>query len=252
MKPGSIARDAPPVLAVTLAVGLAHALGLRDSWWAAISAFVIVQSDSDGSMPRGILRVVGTACGAQQPVRMAGGTRADDEVHVDLRLAQRHAMPGGIAVAVMAALFCWHDLHALAQAMVTAIAVLIVPPGASSAAQARRRMLQRLAGCLLAAALGLAMLPFVGGHPLACQLTLCAGVWLGARMQASGGQWRYAAIQFTVAFLMVFVQDSGWHAHVEAAAGRFAGIAIGVALMTTVLLSIDGIRAISRGARHAQ
>ena len=184
---------------------------------------------------------------AVQTVRKPGGTRAHDEVHLDLRLALQQAMPGGIAVAVMAALFCWHDLHALAQAMVTAIAVLIVPPGASPAAQARRRMLQRLAGCLLAAALALALLPLVGGHPLACQLTLCAGVWLGARMQARSGQWRYAAIQFTVAFLMVFVQDGGWHADLEAACGRFAGIAIGVALMMTVLISIDGIRAAAAG-----
>jgi hypothetical protein len=122
---------------------------------------------------------------AGRPVRMAGGTRVDDEVHFELRLALQQAMPGGIAVAVMAALFCWHDLHALAQAM------------------------------------------------------------------ARSGQWRYAAIQFTVAFLMVFVQDGGWHADVEAASGRFAGIAIGVALMMTVLISIDGIRAAAAGRGDA-
>jgi uncharacterized membrane protein YccC len=263
------------VMGVAAWAGLFAALALRHAyaWTLLIVTFVMVMCEgrsTTGALAAfaalrtanvivGVLAAVAVATlrnamlrgrRGPSPAHGAALPRVGNEVQVDPGHALRHAMPGAIAVAIMAALWCWHDMHALAQGMVTAIAVLIVPPHAMSAAEAKGRMLQRLAGCLLAAALALALLPIVGGHPLACQVALCAGVWLGAHMQARSARWRYAAIQFTVAFLMVFVQDGGWHADVQAAVARFAGIATGAALTMAVLLSLDGVRATLRDVRR--
>jgi uncharacterized membrane protein YgaE (UPF0421/DUF939 family) len=51
-------------LAVALAATIALALRVDAVWWAAISAFVSVQTSAPASLRRGILRIVGTAIGA--------------------------------------------------------------------------------------------------------------------------------------------------------------------------------------------
>src|ERR1700712_3727869 len=53
-----------PVLSVAMAVAAAHALGLHDAWWAAITAFMVMQANFGASLYRGLLRVVGTVVGA--------------------------------------------------------------------------------------------------------------------------------------------------------------------------------------------
>jgi len=52
------------VCAVSLAVAAAHALGLADTWWAAISAFVLPDASWRGSLLRAVLRIIGTLGGA--------------------------------------------------------------------------------------------------------------------------------------------------------------------------------------------
>ncbi|MEJ8857742.1 FUSC family protein [Variovorax robiniae] len=57
-------QAARPLLWVLIAVTTAHALGLHDAWWAAITAFMVMQADFGASFNRGVLRIVGTLCGA--------------------------------------------------------------------------------------------------------------------------------------------------------------------------------------------
>jgi uncharacterized membrane protein YccC len=52
------------VASVTLAVLACHALGLADSWWAAISAFTVMQAGWRATLARAGLRVLGTVAGA--------------------------------------------------------------------------------------------------------------------------------------------------------------------------------------------
>jgi uncharacterized membrane protein YccC len=51
-------------LAVALAATIALALRVDAVWWAAVSAFVSVQTSAPASLRRGVLRIAGTAIGA--------------------------------------------------------------------------------------------------------------------------------------------------------------------------------------------
>jgi len=313
------------VWAVSLAVAAAHALGLADAWWAAITAFVVPDATLRGSLARGGLRMLGTVGGAALGVLAGSILRLDGAMFVVLmtvsawaglylahtqrysyawvlgivtfvmvvceawtargqlmhfalercanvavgilasllveglwwmwrrspaepgsgaasaasrRVAALHALQGAIAVGLFALVLTLHGLQSFAQAMVTALAVLIVPLGADAGQahpQVRQRMVLRLAGCTLAALLALGLLPLLQGRPLACQLALALGVVAGAWAQQAVPAWRYAALQFTVAFMMVFVQDRGWTVHPQAALARLAGIGAGVGLMLVVM-----------------
>jgi len=320
------------VCAVSLAVAAAHALGLADSWWAAITAFVVPDASLRASLARGGLRILGTIAGAALGallgsaialqgalfvVLMAASTWAglylahtrrfsyawvlgivtfvmvlceawmargqllpfalercanvavgvlaslaveaawaarrwrpgpaaaatqpaasDPASAASRQAAALHALQGAIAVGLFAIVLAMHRRQDLAQAMVTALAVLIVPLGADAQQahpQVRQRMLLRLAGCVVAVLLALALLPWLQGRPLACQLALALGVAAGGWVQQRVPAWRYAAIQFTVAFMMVFVQDSGWTVQPQAAMARLAGICVGVGLTFVVM-----------------
>lgn len=316
-----------PVLSVALAVAAAHALHLNDAWWAAISAFTVMQADFRASAWRGLHRIVGTACGAILGVALgpavsgepvffvllmslaaaaglyaalrfrysyawvlalvtfsmvaceAFSARAGLEAFAVARAANVgvgtlacvfvaglaawrsgpatpasaaaphtpptprdaawHALQGALAVAVLATLGALHDLQAFAQATVTTMAVLIVPfaPGARNAtASVVQRMVQRLAGCGVAGALAFALLPLLDGRPLWCQLALALGVWGGAWFQQHTLRYGYAATQFSVAFLLVFVQDEGWTLDAGPTFHRLVGVFAGIAALSLVLL----------------
>lgn len=319
-------RAAGAVCAVSLAVAAAHALNLSDTWWAAITAFVVPDASLRGSLTRGVLRILGTLCGAALGVLLGTAFQLDGALFVVLigvatwaglylahtqrfsyawllfiitfvmvlceawtargelvhfalercanvavgivaslvvegafalalrrphapakagaasaatrRAAALHALQGAIAVALFALLLTWHQLQPLAQAMVTALAVLIVPLGVDAQEahpHVRQRMVLRLGGCAVAVLLALALLPLLEGRAIACQLALALGVAAGGWVQHRVPAWRYAAIQFSVAFIMVFVQDRGWTVHPEAALARLAGIVVGVVLMLVVM-----------------
>lgn len=343
-----------PVLSVAMAVAAAHALGLHDAWWAAITAFMVMQANFGASLYRGLLRVVGTLGGAAlgfvagppmalHPVafvavlgavawgglfaalllrhsyawvlalvtfimvmcealslsgsastttalgpfaleRVANivlGTLACivvaglTELHPRLawsslpvsfsptpasganhRLAAFHALNGAVAVALLAIIALLYDVRSFSQAMVTTLAVLVVPLGATASgavgtidatgsahastsidptASVLHRMAQRFAGCAAAGALAFALLPLLDGKPVWCQLVLALGLWAGAWAMRGTFRWPYAATQFSVAFLMVFVQDRGWNVDTGPAAQRLLGVFAGIAVLTLVI-----------------
>ncbi|MGJ7507791.1 FUSC family protein [Variovorax sp. GT1P44] len=348
-----------PVLSVAMAVTAAHALGLQDTWWAAISAFVVMQEDFGASLYRGVLRIVGTLAGAgigfvlgpalaghpvafvllmavaawgglfaalvfkhsyawvlalvtfvmvmcealnlradlagfalervaniglgtvacvavaglterrfiaalswrRRPSPQAGSAASPgpappaQSAPPDRRTAALHALHGACAVALLAVFVLLQELSAFPQALVTAIAVLVVPVGANvdeAQESVTNRMVQRFAGCLLAGAIAIALLPLIEQRPLWCQLVLGIGVWLGAYLQAGAASVRYMAVQFSVAFLMVFVQDGGWTVHDGPALLRLGGVFAGIVSLSLVLFASSLIRkaAARSPARH--
>jgi uncharacterized membrane protein YccC len=337
--PPSAVAALRPVLSVAIAVAAAHALGLHDTWWAAISAFMVMQADFGASAYRGALRVVGTLCGAglalllappvahhplvfvllmsvaawaglfmalvyrysyawllalvtfvmvmcealgpqtglgdfalqrianvvvgtlacivvaglterrlvaallrrEAPAASAAGAAAPQPpsgANVERRDAALHALQGAIAMALLSTVVCIWTLRSFPQGMVTAIAVLVVPLDADAPDPHRsvmQRMAQRFAGCLIAGVLAFALLPLLEGRALWCQLALGLGVWAGALLQAGPVRTRYMAVQFIVAFLMVFVQDRGWTIDAGPALERLGGVFAGVASLAVVL-----------------
>lgn len=329
-----------PAVSVVIAVAATHALGMQDTWWAAISAFIVMQESLSASLRRGLHRIVGSAFGAAlgyglgplvggHPLifvplmgvltwaglfaaltsrydyawvlalvtfvmvmcesvgphqdlgffafeRMANvmvGTGAcvlvaivielalrstQDQapgtavrmpgpkpgVPVDPREAVVHALPGAMTVALLAAAVGAFDLGALMQGMVTTVAVMIVPldrrAGEPNVLVASR-MLQRVAGCLLAGALAFALFPLIGTMTVLCQAALCAGMLGATIVEMRIPRLRYGAIQFTIAFIMVFVQDSGWTVDERAAVERLAGILIGTVVLYVFFRLVQGM-----------
>jgi len=339
-------KDFPPLLtfgptaSVAIAVAAAHALGMSETWWAAISAFIVMQESFRASALRGLHRIVGSAAGAafgyglgsaiadqalifvpamgllswaglyaaltsrygyawvlalvtftmvmcqavspspdlaayatERMANVALGTGAcvlvaglfelglrlttDDRPQAasntpepapggpaDRRQAILHALPGGISVTMLAAAVGAFDLGALTQGMVTTVMVMVVPLDRRSGEPTvlvTSRMLQRVVGCLLAGAVAFALLPLMQHQPGLCQFTLCAGVMAATIVELRYPRLRYGAIQFTIAFIMVFVQDQGWGVHDEAAFQRLSGILVGTLVLYAVFRLVHRI-----------
>jgi uncharacterized membrane protein YccC len=160
----------------------------------------------------------------------------------------------GLAIAIVASLISVFHLPGFAQAMVTAIALLILPANALAERHTSavvERIVQRLLGCLLAGVLGVGLLPVMKGEVLPCMLVLSAGVWLGCHVQTGIEGASYIGRQFTVAFIMVFVQDHQWSADPAPALMRLCGIAIGAVVLTCVMLAFRAMP-FAREARKAE
>ncbi|MYZ45896.1 FUSC family protein [Schauerella aestuarii] len=150
------------------------------------------------------------------------------------------SVQSALAVAILATLTYSLNLPGFAQAMVTAIAVLILPAGAPAHDMRRpitEKMMHRLLGCLLAGALGIALLPLMQGQVVLCMLALSFGVWIGCHVQTGQEGASYVGRQFTIAFIMVFVQDHQWSADPVPALMRLSGILAGIVVITAVVLA---------------
>jgi hypothetical protein len=329
------------VLSVVLSVLLANKLHLSDTWWAAISAFVVTQTSWSDSLQRAVQRMLGTALGAclgtlvgpwigDRPwlfipvmgliggtavyrgnhsraayawllggitalmvtfeAHLLGSTRATATFAL-LRLAEvavgtlscvvvagvfdlglrwsarkgtltavpsvpsavtslpqvalRHVgtvlgVQGALAMAILAALTYELRMPGLMQGMVTVVAVLILPRAALAVPGHRpvvEKMAHRLIGCLLAGALGLALLPLTRGAAIPCLIALSFGVWVGCHVQTGLKGATYIGRQFTIAFIMVFVQDHGWSADPGPALTRLSGILAGIVVLAVVMLT---------------
>lgn len=156
----------------------------------------------------------------------------------------RLGIDAGLAVSIVAVLVYVLHLPGFAQAMVSAIALLILPADAlatRSTPAVLERMAQRLLGCLLAGVLGVGLIPLMNGAVLPCMLALSAGVWIGCHVQTGAEGASYVGRQFTVAFIMVFVQDHHWSADPKPALMRLSGILIGVIVLGCVMFAVRAL-----------
>jgi hypothetical protein len=149
-------------------------------------------------------------------------------------------LQGVLAIAILAALAYVLHVPGFAQAMVTAIAVLILPaglPADRTQQPVMEKMVQRVAGCLLAGSLGVALLPLMQGQVILCMFALSVGVWIGCHVQTGREGASYVGRQFTIAFIMVFVQDHHWSADPVPALMRLSGILTGIVVLAGVMLA---------------
>ena len=165
---------------------------------------------------------------------------------------KRLAMQSGLSIAILTALAYVLNLPGFAQAMVTTVAVVALP-AASIADDATRpvleKMVQRLVGCLLAGVIAVALLPLLRGETIPCMIALALGVWAGCHLQTGKEGASYVGRQFTIAFIMVFVQDHQWSADPKPALLRLAGILTGVVVIGGVMLATA--RRADGATRHA-
>ncbi|QCP51759.1 FUSC family protein [Trinickia violacea] len=153
---------------------------------------------------------------------------------------KRLAMQAGVSIAILTALAYVLNLPGFAQAMVTTIAVVVLPAASivdDTIRPVLEKMVQRLAGCLLAGVIAVALLPVLRGETIPCMIALALGVWVGCHLQTGKEGASYAGRQFTIAFIMVFVQDHQWSADPKPALLRLAGILTGVVVIGGVMLA---------------
>jgi uncharacterized membrane protein YccC len=149
-------------------------------------------------------------------------------------------LQGAVTIVILAALTYVLHLPGFAQAMVTAIAVLVLPAGVPADATSQpvmQKMVQRVAGCLFAGVLAVALLPLMQGQAVFCMLALSVGVWIGCHVQTGREGASYVGRQFTIAFIMVFVQDHHWSADPAPALLRLSGILGGIVVLAAVMLA---------------
>ncbi|WP_315130619.1 FUSC family protein [Achromobacter marplatensis] len=149
-------------------------------------------------------------------------------------------MQAALAIALLAAATYFLDMPGFAQSLVTAIAVLMLPAGKlvdGTRQPIIEKMVQRVIGCLLAGALGMALLPVTQGQAVLSMLVLSLGVWTGCHVQSGPQGASYVGRQFTIAFIMVFVQDHQWANDPMPALLRLSGILSGIAVLAAVMLA---------------
>ncbi|CAB3763278.1 FUSC family protein [Paraburkholderia humisilvae] len=150
----------------------------------------------------------------------------------------------GLSIAIIAALTYTLNLPGFAQALVTTIAVMVLPAASLTSRDQRpvvQKMVQRVTGCLIAGALGIALLPLMNGKEIPCLIALSCGVWIGCHVQSGSQGASYVGRQFTIAFIMVFVQDHHWSADPLPALMRLEGILIGIATLAAMMFATSNL-----------
>jgi uncharacterized membrane protein YccC len=154
----------------------------------------------------------------------------------------RHAAQAAVALAALPFLGAALKIPELSQGAVTIMAVMLIPPsgiGASGLIPVGRRIVLRVGGCAVGAAL--AALFLLLAHP-AAHITVpvlmagtVLGVMLGRHIENGANRLAYAGTQFTLAILVTLVPDSYAHPALEPGITRLIGILAGILLLVPVL-----------------
>jgi uncharacterized membrane protein YccC len=163
------------------------------------------------------------------------------------KLRALQAVQAAITIGVLGLFAYHHHLPSFPQTLISVTAVLLVPLPALLRKKGEDdlvslRMANRVLGCLTAALLAMLLLPIIGNMPWLCLITLGAGVWLAAHVQAGSSNTSYLGTQFGIGFIMTFVQDNRWSTDASAPALRLLGILIGLSALTLVMFVMYRVR----------
>ena len=161
---------------------------------------------------------------------------AEDPVSPALRC--QLALQAGITLALVASILLKFAMSGFWQAMVSVLAILILPnTHKDKTSLIHQRMQQRFAGCCIAALLSLLLLPLLQGSPPFYMITLTAGLWLGCYLQQKNPDVSYLGRQFTVAWIIVFIQDQLWLADAKTGVVRCLSILLAVMILALVMVA---------------
>jgi len=159
-----------------------------------------------------------------------------------------HTMIGAITLSVLAYLAWRYPTDGFAQAMTTAIVVLMVPvdaQGTWSLYRVVQRMCHRLLGCALGCAVVFGVLPLTAGSVAYCLLAVSVFVWLSCYLRFGHSDISYAGTQFGAVVILAFVHDRLWLSDdVSLAYQRLIGIAAGNVALAVVLLLVTAACAV--------
>jgi uncharacterized membrane protein YccC len=167
--------------------------------------------------------------------------------------AARHAAQGAMALALLPPLWGLFGISDLAQSAITIMAVMLVPVSSlrvGGLGLVTRRVLHRVAGCLVGGAVAALILFLAHGNAPLLIAATALGVMVGRYIENGRGPVAYAGTQFTLAILVTLVPDSYAAAAIDPGLHRLIGILVGGALMEPVLMAWHVI-APSRAAPRA-
>lgn len=153
------------------------------------------------------------------------------------------SLQAGITIVIVTTLLFKFQLTGFWQAMITVLALLTLPEGVTEAkaqTQIVERITLRFFGCLSATLLSLMLLPLLHNAPVLYMVTLIAGLSLGCQLQQNTMKLSYFGRQFTVAWIIVFVQNELWLTAPNLAEIRVASIMIGIGVLA-VVMAITGL-----------
>ena len=145
-------------------------------------------------------------------------------------------LQAGITLLLVTPILLAFQLTGFWQAMVSVLAVFILPSSAQPVQQQiGQRMQQRLYGCMAATLLSLILLPVMHHYPPVYIATLVAGLWLGCHLQQGKPSISYFGRQFTVAWIIVYIQESLWLTEPIQAVMRSVSILIAIIIIGMVM-----------------
>ena len=145
-------------------------------------------------------------------------------------------LQAGITLLLVTPILLVFQMTGFWQAMVSVLAVFMLPPSTQPLQQQiGQRMRQRLYGCLAATLLSLLLLPVMHHYPTVYLATLVAGLWLGCHLQQEKPAISYFGRQFTVAWIIVFIQETLWLTEPVQAVMRCISILIAIIIIGVVM-----------------
>jgi uncharacterized membrane protein YccC len=144
-------------------------------------------------------------------------------------------MVGGLVPVITTLLWSWLHLPSLVQAIVTVIVTLD-----RNVARAQIRVTQRILGCLLGGAIGLAAAEFATSSLFGWSVILFGGIFLFSRLHLSKGPFSYVGTQAGVAFILAVVTGNNPPDTIGPVIGRIAGMTGGVLVVAGVCFVLKG------------
>lgn len=151
------------------------------------------------------------------------------------RAAFRHALQGGLALALIPWIWTFFHIKALSQSSITIMAVMMVPLAdlAASERPAETRLRHRFIGCGIGGLLATGVLLLSHASPVVMTLAVCLGVVAGRHIENGMPDIGYAGTQLALGFIVVLVPDHYTGLTIAPGLERLFGILIGMALLRT-------------------
>jgi hypothetical protein len=172
----------------------------------------------------------------------AGVTRPSSEPNLG---RVRHTIIGAVTLSILALLAWRYPIDGFAQAMITALVVLVVPVdphGGWSLYGVVLRMCHRLLGCLAGCVVVFGVVPWVAGSLAYCLVALCVFVWLSSYLRFGHADVSYVGTQLGAVVILAFVHDRTWISDdISVAYHRLLGVVAGNIALAIVLAVVGGV-----------
>ncbi len=154
--------------------------------------------------------------------------------------ALRHALQGGLALALLSLMAGWKIGVDISQAAITILAVMVVPLDRLSEASkaVSRRLLHRMLGCLLGGGLAALLLLLGQGSLWLILAGVAIGVLIGRHIENGPLGIGYLGMQFALAFLVVMVPDHYDHIDPVVSMERLGGILLGFIVLEPLYFAL--------------